>query len=78
VPVTVTAAAGVPMLGLNPVIVGAPAEEVTVKVELLAAEPLGEVTPISPVVAPAGRVVTIWVALDDVTVAAAPLNVTVF
>jgi hypothetical protein len=78
VPVIVTAVPAVPIFGVNPVIVGAPVEEVTVKTELLAAEPLGELTPIGPEVAPAGTVVTIFVVVDDVTEAVTPLNVTVF
>lgn len=78
VPVTVTGVAGVPMFGVKPMIVGAPVKEVTVKTELLAAEPPGEVTPISPVVAPTGTVVTIFVVVDDVTDAVTPLKVTVF
>ena len=78
VPFTVTAVPEIPTLGLKPVIVGAPVEAVTVKTELLAAEPLGEVTPIDPVVAPTGTVVTIFVVVDDVTEVVAPLKVTVF
>ena len=78
VPVILTGVAGVPMFGVKPVIVGGPIEEVTVKAELLAAEPPGEVTLIGPVVAPAGTVVTIFVVVDDVTDAVTPLNVTVF
>jgi hypothetical protein len=78
VPVTVTAVDGVPILGLKPVIEGAPVDEVTVKTELLEAEPLDVVTPIDPVVAPDGTVVTIRVAVDELTVALTPLNVTVF
>lgn len=78
VPVTVTAVPGVPILGVNPVIVGAPVELVTVNTELLAAEPLGEVTAIGPVVALLGTVVTIFVVVDDVTEAVTPLKVTVF
>jgi hypothetical protein len=42
------------------------------------ADPAGAVTAIDPVVAPAGTVVTICVAVDAVTVAFVPLNVTVF
>jgi hypothetical protein len=76
VPSTVTAVPEVPTLGLKPVIVGAPVEAVTVKTELLAAEPPGEVTPIDPVVAPAGTVVTIFVVVDEVTEAATPVRLT--
>jgi hypothetical protein len=78
VPVTVTAVPGAPILGLNPVIVGAPVDDVTVKTELLLAEPPGEVTAIAPVVAPLGTLVTIFVVVDDVTEAVTPLKVTVF
>jgi hypothetical protein len=59
VPVTVTGVPALPMFGVNPVIVGAPVEELTVNATLLVAEPFGVVTPIGPVVAPAGTVVTI-------------------
>lgn len=78
VPVTVIAVPGVPIVGVNPVTVGAPVGEVTVKAPVLAAEPLGAVTPIDPVVAPAGTTVTIFVVVDDVTEAVTPLKVTVF
>jgi hypothetical protein len=59
VPVTVTGVPALPMFGVKPVIVGAPVEELTVNAALLVAEPFGVVTPIGPVVAPAGTVVTI-------------------
>ena len=59
VPLTVTAVPGVPMVGVNPVMVGTPVEAVTVKGALLVAEPLGVVTLIEPVVALVGTVVTI-------------------
>ena len=77
VPVTVTDVPGGPTLGVNPVIVGTP-EEPTVNTEPLAADPAGEVTPISPVVAPAGTVVTIRLAVEEIIVAVVPLKVTVF
>ena len=78
VPVTVTEAPGTPTLGVKLVMVGAPLELVTVKAALLVAEPLGVVIAINPVVAPAGTVVTICVAVEEVTAAASPLKVTVF
>jgi hypothetical protein len=53
-------------------------EVVTVKGVLLVAEPPGAVTETGPVVAPVGTTVTISVGLDDATVAATPLKVTVF
>jgi len=52
--------------------------EVTVKDEPEFAEPPGAVTPMAPVFAPEGTLVTIWVAVADVTVAATPLNCTAF
>jgi hypothetical protein len=78
VPVTATAVPAVPTVGVNPVMVGAPVEAVTVKRFPLVADPPGAVTPITPVVAPAGTVVTIWVVVDEVTLAETPLKVTVF
>lgn len=45
---------------------------------VLVAVPAGDVTEMVPVVAPDGTVVTICVAVDDVTVAAVLLNYTVF
>ncbi len=78
VPVMVTALPAVAIAGLNPVMVGVPLVAVTVNGVALAAEPPGVVTVIGPVVAAAGTVVTIWVAVDDVTVAAAPLKATLF
>jgi len=65
------------MVGVKLVIVGS-VELVTVKGVLLVAEPAGAVTEIGPVVAPAGTAVTISVGLDEATVAATPLKVTVF
>ena len=78
VPVIVTAVPAVPIVGVNPVIVGAPVPAVTVNGVLLVAEPPGAVTVIGPVVAPAGTLATICVAVAEVTVPAVPLNVTVF
>jgi len=77
VPVIVTDVPGVPIAGVNPVIVGALVGP-TVKTSALVAEPDGAVTPITPVLAPIGTVVTSFVALDEVTFAATPLNVTAF
>ncbi len=78
VPLTVTAAPGVPIVGVKPVIVGASAAVPTTKGVLLVADPSGVVTAIVPLVAPAGTLVVIDVAVDAVTVAGVPLNVTVF
>ena len=69
VPLTVTAVPATPIVGVNPLIVGAPVSEVTVNTCALVAEPPGAVTPITPVVAPAGTAVTIWVVVDEVTLA---------
>jgi hypothetical protein len=78
VPVMVTAVPGVPIVGLNPVIVGAPVAAVTVKGVLLVVEPVGVATVIGPVVAPDGTVVTICVAVAESAVASKPLNATEF
>lgn len=59
VPVIVTAVPETPIVGVNPVMVGADVEEVTVKDPALEAEPDGEVTEIGPVVAPDGTTATI-------------------
>jgi hypothetical protein len=63
VPVIVRAVPDVPMVGVKLVIVGS-VEVVTVKGVLLVAEPAGVVTTMGPVVAPAGTVVRIWVAVQ--------------
>jgi hypothetical protein len=73
----VTLVPATPIVGVNPVIVGAPGVPTTNAV-LLVAVPAGEVTLIGPVVAPAGTEVTIRVAVAEVIVAVTPLNVTVF
>jgi hypothetical protein len=78
VPVIVTAAPTVPTVGVKFVIVGAPTAPVTLKATELAAEPAGVVTLIRPEVAPAGTVAVNELAVAVVTVAAVPLNVTVF
>jgi hypothetical protein len=76
----VTAVPAVPIVGVKLVMVGAPCDppEVTRKFVLLVPEPVNVVTPIGPVVAPVGTLATICVAVAEVTVAEAPLNVTVF
>src|SRR5262249_13493269 len=76
VPFTVTALPTVPITGLKPETVGAPGLAKTVKFVALVAVPAGAVTVIGPVVAPAGTVVTICVAVAEVIVAAVPLKVT--
>jgi hypothetical protein len=78
-PVIVTVVPGCAMEGEKPVIAGSPkALAPTVKAVALVAEPAGVVTEIVPVVAPTGTETTSFVALDDATVAAVPLNATVF
>src|SRR5689334_18372471 len=77
VPVTVTALPATPTVGVNPVTVGAPFAP-TVNVPELVAEPAGALMAIVPEVAPAGTVTTSWFAVALETVAAVPLNVTVF
>src|SRR5712692_1136027 len=57
-PLTVTAVPEVPIVGVNPLIVGA-VEVVTVKEVLLVTDPAGVPTLIGPVVAPEGTVATI-------------------
>jgi len=59
VPLIDTAVAGVPMVGVKLVIVGAPLVAVTVNDVLLVAEPLGVVILMGPLIAPAGTAVTI-------------------
>ena len=66
-----------PIVGEMLLIVGAELAA-TVNDVLLVADPDGVVTAIVPVVAPEGTEVTISVVVEDVTVAAVPLNVTVF
>jgi hypothetical protein len=77
VPVMVTAVPAAPIVGVKLVMVGA-ADATTVNEALLVAKPVGVLTVIGPVVAPAGTLVTIWVGVDDVTVAVVPLNLIVF
>jgi len=79
VPVMVTAVPAGPTAGENPVMVGIPvAPAITLNEAALVVKPVGDVTVIAPVVAPAGTVVTIKLVLDEVTVAKTPLNATVF
>lgn len=59
VPVSATEVPGAPIVGVNPVIVGAPELAATVKTPLLVTEPEGVVTVIGPVVAVAGTAATI-------------------
>ena len=73
----VTAVPGTPG-GLNAAMAGASGAAVTVKGPVLVAEPVGVVTVIGPDAAPAGTVVTIRVAVAEITAAGTPLNVTVF
>ncbi|HMI52156.1 MAG TPA: hypothetical protein VK525_11625 [Candidatus Saccharimonadales bacterium] len=72
VPVTATLVPVVPVVGVKLVMVGAAG--VTVKALGEAALPPGVVTRIEPVVAPAGTLVAIWVALCTVKVAGVPLK----
>ena len=67
-----TVVPAVPMVGVKLAITGA--SEPTVNGVLVIAVPDGLMTVIGPVVAPDGTLVTICVALDDVTVAFVPLN----
>jgi hypothetical protein len=79
VPVIITAVPAGPTPGENAVMVGMPAVPAdTLNEAALIAEPVGDVTVIAPVVAPAGTVVTIKLVLDEITVAETPLNATVF
>jgi hypothetical protein len=74
----VTAVPTPPILGVKFVIVGAPEELLSVKTSVLVADPFELVTVIGPVVAWDGTMTTTCVAVDDSTVARAPLNLTVF
>ena len=58
VPMIKTGVPGVPTVGVKLVMVGAPSEVVTVNGAPLAADPVGVVTSIEPVVAPDGTVAT--------------------
>ena len=74
VPVIVTVAPTAPEVGENEVIVGP--VEVSVKLELLVAVPLGVVSVIGPVPAPVGAWQVTWVSVLKVNVAVTPLNLT--
>ena len=78
VPVMVTAVPAVPMLGVKPLMVGTPEPAETVKFDALETDPDGVVTAIGPVLAAAGTVTTIRVAVAETTFAVTPLNWTVF
>ena len=73
VPVIVTAAPTVPLVGEKLVIVGG---TITVNVAALVAVPAGVVTAMAPLVAPAGTVAMIWLAELTTYVALLPLKVT--
>jgi hypothetical protein len=73
-PSTLTEVPTPPLVGVNPVIVGAPW---TVNGWALAADPFGFVTVMGPVVAPAGTVATICVEVAEVTDPATPLKASV-
>ena len=65
-----------PLVGLKPLIVGGGGGIVTLKLALLVALPVGVVTVIGPVVAPAGTVALICVLPPTVKLAFVPLKVT--
>jgi len=75
VPVTETLVLDAPLAGVNPVMVGAPGTTVKL-VPLMPVDP-PTVTLMGPVVAPVGTAAVIEVALDALTVAVVPLNLTV-
>ena len=75
-PEIVTVVPAEPIVGVKLLMTGA--SEPTVKGVLLFTVPAEVVTEIGPVVAPAGTLVRICVAVDEVTVATVPLNLTVF
>ena len=77
-PVMVTWVPAEPSVGLKSMIVGASGMAVTVKGMVVVAEPVGVVTLIGPDAAPVGTVVTICVAVAEMTVVGMPLNVTAF
>jgi len=74
----VTAVPGGPIVGEKLLMVGAPEAATTVKATALETGLPVVATEITPVVAPVGTVVMIFVALDETTVAVTPLKVTVF
>src|SRR5881409_3702419 len=75
-PLIVTAVPTRPLVGVKPLIVGACAADVTVKLDALVVLPPGAVTPIGPLVAPAGTVAAICESELTVNDAPEPLNVT--
>ena len=78
VPLIVTVVPAAPIVGVKLVIVGGILPEVaTMKLLALIAEPLGEVTLIGPLVAPAGTVTCKLLVVAVATVAAVPLKLTV-
>jgi hypothetical protein len=74
----VTAVPGVPAVGEKLLMVGVPETATTVNGTVLDTGLPVVATEIAPVVAPVGTVVTILVAVEETTVAAVPLKVTVF
>jgi hypothetical protein len=76
VPLTVRAVPDTAVPGVKLVMVGA-VRDATVKTVALVAEPAGAVTPIGPVVAPAGTETTSCVSVALEIAAVVPLNVTV-
>lgn len=78
VPLMVMLVPAGPTVGVKLEIVGALVDEATVKDVAEVPDPAEVVTAIAPVVAPEGTDVTIFVDVDEVTVAAVPLNVMVF
>lgn len=77
-PVIVTDVPGAPAVGEKLLMVGTPEDAVTVKATAPDTGLPDVATEINPVVAPVGTVVTILVAVEETTVAAVPLKVTVF
>jgi hypothetical protein len=71
-----TVVPAVPIAGVKLVMTGA--SEPTVNGMVLVAVPDGVMTVIGPVVAPAGTLVAICVAVEEITTASVPLNRTVF
>src|SRR6185369_10795437 len=76
-PVMLIAVPDVPTVGLKLMIEGAEVDPVTTNEVALTAEPPGAETVIGPVDAPAGTVAVNCVEVAEVTVAAAPLKLTV-
>jgi hypothetical protein len=76
VPFTVTTVPTGPVVGLNPVTVGAPVTVVTLKLPVEVPVPAAFVTDTGPDVAPAGTVAVTWLALTLVKSAAIPLKAT--